>query len=60
MGHIHQPPKLHQAKVQSRGPLHKVLANAELQAENQTLKIEPGPQDVSFDEHAIRIGAENL
>jgi hypothetical protein len=60
MGHIHQSFKRHKTKIKPRSPLHKVLANAKLQVKNKTFKVEPGPQDVSFNEHPICIRAKDL
>ena len=52
---LHQQTEHYQIEIQSGGALHPMLANVELQAEDQALEAVPGPQGVSFDVYSVCI-----
>ena len=54
MERIHSETRSHQNKVQPGGPLHPVLADAQLQIEDKTSKEKPRPREVSADLHQVR------
>jgi hypothetical protein len=60
VGYIHQPLEHHQDQVKQGSSLHQVLANAQLQVEDQASQVEPRAQDILVDFNLICLRIEDL
>ena len=54
MARLHQQAAVNQAEVKPRGPLHQVLADAQLQEKGQTPQKFPGPQELPANVDPVR------
>ena len=60
MGQFHEQTGCHQAQIEPRSALHPVLADAQLQVEEEARGVVSQPPSVSFDLDQVRIRAENM